>query len=145
MAEFLQLILLLPTIALSLAMVRSGHDIQSFPFLAQVRRFAGKQGLVVAAIGLSSFLGCLGVACFLHEPVPRVPDEFNNLLLGDTFASGLVANPAPSLPEFFETLDVLVRPVYLSKYFPAQGVFLALGEKLTGHEAAGVWLNPFEG
>jgi hypothetical protein len=141
MVEFLQLILLLLAIALALATARSGHDIQPSPLVGLVRRFSAKQGLVVASIGLSSFLGCLGVACFLHEPVPRVPDEFSYLLLGDTFASGRVSNPAPSLPEFFETLDVLVRPVYLSKYFPAQGVFLALGEKLTGHVAVGVWLS----
>jgi len=141
MVEFLQLILLLVAVALSLAMARSGDDIQSSSFVLLVRRFAAKQGLVVAAIGCASFLGCLAVACFLHEPVPRVPDEFSYLLLGDTMASGHVSNPAPSLPEFFETLDVLVRPVYVSKYFPAQGVFLALGEKLTGHFAVGVWIS----
>jgi hypothetical protein len=141
MVEFLQLILLLLVMALSLAAARFGHDIQSSPFVAQVRRFAAKQGLAVAAIGCASFLGCLAMGFFLHEPVPRVPDEFSYLLLGDTIASGRVSNPAPSLPEFFETLDVLTRPVYISKYFPAQGVFLALGEKLTGHAAVGVWLS----
>lgn len=91
MVEFLQLILLLLAIALALATARSGHDIQPSPLVGLVRRFSAKQGLVVASIGLSSFLGCLGVACFLHEPVPRVPDEFSYLLLGDTFASGAVA------------------------------------------------------
>jgi len=141
MVELLQLILLLLAVALSLATAKSGLDIQSSPFVVPVHRFAAKQGLAVAAIGCASFLGCLAVACFLHEPVPRVPDEFSYLLMGDTIASGRVSNPAPSLPEFFETLDVLTRPVYVSKYFPAQGVFLALGEKLTGHFAVGVWIG----
>ncbi len=141
MVEFLQLVLLLLAIAVSLASARSGHDARPSGLVALVRRFAAKQGLVVAAIGCATFLGCLSVAAYLHEPVPRIPDEFSYLLLGDTLASGRVANPAPSLPEFFDTLHVLVRPVYVSKYFPAQGVFLALGEKLTGHSAVGVWTS----
>ncbi|HXM97606.1 MAG TPA: hypothetical protein VN982_03955 [Candidatus Dormibacteraeota bacterium] len=139
MVEFLQLVLLLLAIGMSLAL--GAKFKQSVQLVALVRRFASRQGPVVTTIGLSSFLGCLGTACYLHEPVPRVPDEFSYLLLGDTFAFGRVSNPAPSLPEFFETLDVLIRPVYVSKYFPAQGVFLGLGQKLTGHFAVGVWLS----
>jgi hypothetical protein len=88
-----------------------------------------------------AFLGCLLVAGFLHEPVPRVHDEFSYMLMADSFAHGRAANPTPVLPEFFDTFHVLMRPVYASKYFPVQGAFLALGEKLTGHPAVGVWLS----
>jgi len=129
MVEFLQLVLLLLAIAVSLATARSGHDARPSGLVALVRRFAAKQGLVVAAIGCATFVGCLGVAAYLHEPVPRIPDEFSYLFLADTLAHGRLANPAPSFPEFFETFHVITKPVYASKYFPAQGLFLAIGEK----------------
>jgi hypothetical protein len=61
--------------------------------------------------------------------------------MGETFSTGHVSNPTLPVPEFFDTFHVLVRPVYASKYFPAQGIFLALGEKLTGHQSVGVWIS----
>ena len=73
--------------------------------------------------------------------MPRINDEFSYLLLSDTLTSGHVANPTPPLPEFFDTFHVLMHPVYASKYFLAQGVFLAAGQKLTGHPAVGIWLS----
>jgi len=83
----------------------------------------------------------MAVACVLHEPVPRTHDEFSYLLMSDTLASGHAANPSPPLTEFFDTFHVLVRPVYASKYFPGQGLFLAAGQKLTGHPTVGLWLS----
>lgn len=140
MVEFLQLILLLAGIVLSSTTGWSATE-ETPALTIRLRRFAAKQGLVVASIGCITFVGCLSVAGFLHEPIPRIHDEFSYLLMGDTFASGRVFNPAPEMPEFFETFHELIRPVYASKYFPAQGVFLALGQKLTGHPAVGVWLS----
>lgn len=96
------------------------------------------------AIPLSAavtFLGCVVVSCVLHEPVPRVHDEFSYLLMGETFAAGRVTNPPPPLPEFFDSFHVLMRPAHVSKYFPAQGIFLAMGERVTGHPAVGIWLS----
>jgi len=110
-------------------------------FFASTRRLATRRGVPLTFVFLGVFLGCLSVTAFLHEPVPRIHDEFSYLLMGDTLASGRVSNPPPPLPEFFETFHVLVRPTYVSKYFPAQGLFLALGQKLTGHPAVGVWLS----
>jgi len=75
------------------------------------------------------FAGCIAIMALLHEPVPRVHDEFSYLLLADTLAHGRLVNPAPPLPEFFERFHVITKPAYASKYFPAQGVFLAIGEK----------------
>lgn len=43
--------------------------------------------------------------------------------------------------QFFDTFHELMHPVYVSKYFPAQGLFLAAGEKLLGNPAVGVWLS----
>ena len=96
---------------------------------------------VLVSFAISAFVGCLLIAVVLHEPVPRGHDEFSYVLMGDTFAHGRLANATPPLPEFFDTFHVLVRPVYASKYFPVQRVFLAAGEKLTGHPAVGVWLS----
>lgn len=86
-------------------------------------------------------MGCVLVALILHEPIPRVHDEFSYTVMADTFSHGHVANTPPPLPEFFDTFHVLMHPVYASKYFPAQGIFLAIGEKLTGHPAVGLWLS----
>jgi hypothetical protein len=88
-----------------------------------------------------TFAGCWFSSFVLHEPVPRIHDEFSYILMGETLAHVHTANPSPPLPEFFDSFHVLIRPAYVSKYFPAQGVFLALGEKLAGHPAIGVWLS----
>ncbi len=106
-----------------------------------VLKLAKRRRMALAVLGCAAFLGCLAVAGVMHEPVPRVPDEFSYLLMADTFAHGHLANPTPPLPEFFDTFHVLIHPVYASKYFPAQGFFLAAGEKLTHHPAVGLWLS----
>jgi hypothetical protein len=90
---------------------------------------------------LLTFLGCWLVSIAVRQPVPRIHDEFSYILMGETLAQGRAANPSPPLPEFFDTFHVLVTPHYVSKYFPAQGIFLAVGEKLGGHPAIGIWLS----
>jgi hypothetical protein len=73
--------------------------------------------------------------------VPRIHDEFSYVLMGETLASGHVTNPSPPLPEFFDTFHELVHPVYVSKYFPVPGVFLAVGDKFAGNPTLGLWLS----
>jgi hypothetical protein len=101
----------------------------------------GNSKFAMLGVAVLAFTGCVFFSAILREPVPRIHDEFSYELMGETLAHGHVANPSPPLPEFFDTFHILVRPAYVSKYFPAQGVFLALGDKLAGHPAVGVWLS----
>jgi hypothetical protein len=138
MVEFFQFLLVALAAALSRFGVAIAEDSRLF---GRIQQTATKRLLVISAIGCLTLLGCIAVASLLHEPVPRIHDEFSYVLMSNTLASQHVSNPSPPLPEFFDTFHVLVRPVYASKYFPAQGVFLGIGEKLTGHPAVGVWLS----
>lgn len=138
MTEFLQLLLLILVLTISVGGIR----LAELPgVVGWARRTATRPSVVVALVGVVTYLGCLMVANFLHEPIPRVHDEFSYLLISDTLTSARVSNPSPPLPEFFDTFHVLMHPSYVSKYFPAQGLFLAIGQKLTGHPAVGIWLS----
>lgn len=74
-------------------------------------------------------------------PVPAVHDEYAYLLQSDTFTSGRLANPPLKFPREFETIYIFATPSYSSEYEPAQGFFLAVGQKLFGLPWAGVLLS----
>ena len=74
-------------------------------------------------------------------PQPRIQDEFSYLLAADTFAHCRLTNPTPPFPEHFETPHVLVRPTYMSKYPPGQGIALAIGQVFTTQPIIGIWLS----
>ncbi|MDR3406700.1 MAG: hypothetical protein P4L99_29715 [Chthoniobacter sp.] len=102
-------------------------------------RLAHRPWLAVAVVGLVGLVAG-AVPALIRMPAPKIHDEFSYLLAADTFAHGRLTNPTPPFWEHFESIHIIMRPTYNSKYPPGQGALLAVGEIL-GHPILGVWFG----
>jgi hypothetical protein len=106
-----------------------------------VNSFARRRSLAVAGMFLFVFFGRLALLSVFPVPPPKITDEFSELLSGDTFAHWRVTNPTHPEWFYFQTIFVNQRPTYTSMYPPGTGLFLAVGEVLTGQPWYGMLLS----
>ncbi len=103
-------------------------------------KLARRQGLAALAVGLFELGMRLLLLPWFPIPLPAIPDEFGFLLAANTFAAGRLTNPTPAMWTHFETMQVSMQPTYMTCYFPAYGLVLALGKVLFGHPWFGTLL-----
>jgi hypothetical protein len=94
-------------------------------------------GLLVALLPLVIRFAMLP---WVPPPAPAIQEEFSNLLEADTFAHGRLANPPHPMSVFFDDVQIVQFPKYVSARMPGTAIFLWLGEVLLGHPWFGVWV-----
>jgi hypothetical protein len=92
-------------------------------------------GFLVALLPLAVRFALLP---WVPPPAPAIQEEFSNLLEADTFAHGRLANPPHPMSVFFDDVQIVQYPEYVSARLPGTAVFLWVGQVLLGHPWFGV-------
>jgi hypothetical protein len=131
-------------VVVALALAFTVPNLGSRWFEALERSFgnlARQRVLSVITVGFSAMSLRAALLPILPVPVPGISDEFGYLLLSDTFAHWRLTNPTSPMWAHFESLFVIWHPTHTSIYYPAQGLFMAVGQVLLGHPFWGIWLS----
>jgi hypothetical protein len=129
-------------IALLLAFLRPNAGSSLFlPVERALARLAQRRHLTIFVVGGAALGLRAALIPILPIPYPGVHDEFSYQLMADTFAHGRLTNPTHPLWTHFESITVIHQPTYCSVFYPAQGMFMALGQVMAKHPFWGVWLS----
>jgi hypothetical protein len=102
---------------------------------------ARRKWLAVLLAGLTPMILRLALLPLYPPPQPWVHDEYSFLLAADTFLHGRLVNPVHPFWVHFESMHVLMQPVYASAFPIAPALAMAAGKLLFGSLWAGVWLS----